>query len=636
MVPTDEIKKIKNKCNKIINSMAFAVIIGIILMLKTMFFYNNTIAITQALEIQTILGTAVFAIVIAGIISILPNRARVITGTIINLLISILLFADNLYYSFSSNVLSVAQIGNLQYGNEIMATIPTLLRFKYILYFIDIIIMLILILFKEIKIEKIKENTKKKNIIKALVAFITIFVFCFMGLSYIEKGSLTPYNKEMQIKNATIYGYHISDIVNAINFKNQAKYKTYDEMISDYNKLKDSYEEKYGEIKYNFNSLISGKNIIVLQLESVQEFVVNKKINGKEITPNLNKFLNENIEFSNMHMQSYSTTADSEHTVITSTYPMENGMSFSKYFTNTYDDIFKMYNENNYYTAYMHGNFPYFWNRGNVYGRLNLSDLVFKDNFEDTSENINGDLSDELLYKQAVPKIKTYDTPFFVNIVSASSHTPFLLNGLQDRSKVSIDVGKYKNTYFGNYLESMNYADYAFGLFIEDLKKENLYDDTVILVFGDHNGLSMYDEEMLDFLRQVEPNINDVEIKLNYTRVLCGLKLPGVHNLKIDKPINKLDIKPTFAYLNGFEDGLSLGTNMFKSKDFVCLNNEKIITDKYYYDGEWYEIETGKKVDLETLDTQTKQKLDDYYNNMKTELDISISISINDLLNNEH
>ena len=130
MVPTDEIKKIKNKCNKIINSMAFAVIIGIILMLKTIFFYNNTIAITQVLEIQTILGTAVFAIVIAGIISILPNRARVITGTIINLLISILLFADNLYYSFSSNVLSVAQIGNLQYGNEIMATIPTLLTIK--------------------------------------------------------------------------------------------------------------------------------------------------------------------------------------------------------------------------------------------------------------------------------------------------------------------------------------------------------------------------------------------------------------------------------------------------------------------------------------------------------------------------
>lgn len=125
----------------------------------------------------------------------------------------------------------------------------------------------------------------------------------------------------------------------------------------------------------------------------MQDFVVNKKINGKEITPNLNKFLNDNIRFTNMHMQSYSTTADSEHSVITSIYPMENGMSFSKYYTNTYDNLFEMFNKENYYTAYMHGNYPYFWNRGNVYSRFNLNSLVFKDNFDDLSENINGDLS---------------------------------------------------------------------------------------------------------------------------------------------------------------------------------------------------------------------------------------------------
>ena len=329
-------EKMKYKCNKIINSKFFAIIIGIILMLKTIFFYTCTIAVTQTLEIQTVFGTIIFVLIITGIIGILPNRARIIVGTIINLLISVLLFADNLYYSFSNNVLSIAQIGNLQYGNEIMATIPSLLKFSQILYFIDIIILLILLLSKQIKIEKKNTNTKKQKIIKLSVLIVTIFIFCFVGLGYIEAGKLTPYNKEMQIKNATIYGYHIADIVNAINIKKQAKYKTYDEMIVEYNKLKDSYEEKYGTAQYNFNGLITNKNIIMLQLESVQEFVVNKKINGKEITPNLNKFLSENIEFSNMHMQSYSTTADSEHTVMTSTYPMENGMSFSKYYTNTY------------------------------------------------------------------------------------------------------------------------------------------------------------------------------------------------------------------------------------------------------------------------------------------------------------
>ena len=154
--------------------------------------------------------------------------------------------------------------------------------------------------------------------------------------------------------------------------------------------------------------------------------------------------------------------------------------------------------------------------------------------------------------------------------------------------------------------------------------------------YGDHNGISMYDEELIDFLKQLNPELNDIDIKLNYTKVLCGLKLPGKNNhIEISKPVSKLDIKPTLCYLSGIEDGIYLGTNMFENKDYVCLNNERIINDKYYFDENWYEISTGKKVDLDTLSQEEKEKLENYYNNMKKELDISISISINNLLKNK-
>ena len=220
-------------------------------------------------------------------------------------------------------------------------------------------------------------------------------------------------------------------------------------------------------------------------------------------------------------------------------------MSYSKYYSNKYDDIFTMLKKEGYNTSYMHGNYAYFWNRGNVYKSFGVDNLELKDKFEDISENIMGYLSDELLYKQAVEKLKTYNMPFFSYIVSASSHTAFTLDGLEDRTKVNIDVGKYKDSFFGNYLESMNYADYAFGIFIEELKKAGLYDDTIILIYGDHNGIDMYNEEMLDFLKQTNENLNDVDIKLNYIRVACAMKIPGIENLKIEKPVNKLDIKPT-------------------------------------------------------------------------------------------
>lgn len=627
------IRKGINILNKGVNSIYFAVIIGILILAKTFLFYYHTIAIGEQLYSDTIIGTISFVIVIICFLCVLPNRGRAILAMIVDFIISLLLFGDNVYYNYSNSVLSIAQITNLQYGGEIMSTLPMVMKLYQILYSLDIFILVILLITKNIKIEKKNKKNKKQLIGKSILGIIGIIIFCVIGVQYVEKGKDKSYNKDLQIREATIFGYHIYDIENMITMKQNTRYKDKNEMMQDYENLKQEYEAEYGLIKYpSFEGILEGKNVIVLQLESLQNFVINKTLNGKEITPNLNKFINENISFTNMNMQSYSTTADSEHSTITSLYPMENGMSFAKYYTNTYNTIFDNFNSAGYDTSFMHGNYAYFWNRGNVYSRLGLDHLELKEQFEDVSENVSEYLSDELLYRQAVQKLSTYNQPFFTYIVAASSHTPFTLEGLQDRSKINIDVGKYKYSFLGNYLEAVNYADYAFGVFIDELKNAGLYEDTAILVFGDHNGLSMYDEQMLDFLAETDSNLTDVDIKLSYTNVVCGMKIPGVRNLIIDKPVTKLDIKPTFSYLCNIQDGFSLGTNMFASKDFVSLNNERIISSRYYYDEKWYDILSGEQVDFEILDEQTKELLNRYERQMRTELEISNSISINNLL----
>ena len=158
----------KEKINKIINTPYFVLIIGLILFLKTIFFYYNTVSYTSGLDFNLVIGTISFIVVIVSLINILPNRARMVTAIIINLLLSILLFADNIYYSFSSNVLSVAQIENLQYGGEIMKTLPSLLEFKQILYFLDTIIILLLLIFKVIQIRKVNEKNKWLRLFKVV------------------------------------------------------------------------------------------------------------------------------------------------------------------------------------------------------------------------------------------------------------------------------------------------------------------------------------------------------------------------------------------------------------------------------------------------------------------------------------
>lgn len=220
-------------------------------------------------------------------------------------------------------------------------------------------------------------------------------------------------------------------------------------------------------------------------------------------------------------------------------------------------------------------------------------------------------------------------------LVSASSHTPFTLKTLNNKeSKINIDVGKYEGTQFGDYLKAANYADYAFGIFVNELKEKNLYDDSVILVFGDHYGPVIDDEEMEDFIREINPNYNKIQSKINYVNVLAGIKVPGMQNIKLEKVVSKIDIKPTLLELSGIKDDFSLGKNIFgSSKDIVSISNGDIVTDKYYYSNdEWYYIETGETLQLESLEELEIARLEAYTEITKLELDISHSIAINNLL----
>ena len=177
----------KEAINQIINSVVFVILIGILLLLKTFLFYNSTIATNEALELNTIVGTISFLVVLGCFIIILPNRARIVTTIIINIVISVLLFGDHVYYIYSNSVLSVAQISNLQYGGEIMKTLPMVIQAKQILYFLDILILIGLFLGKVVKLEKKEKATKNQITIKAIIAIVGIIIFCLTGTDYVQK-----------------------------------------------------------------------------------------------------------------------------------------------------------------------------------------------------------------------------------------------------------------------------------------------------------------------------------------------------------------------------------------------------------------------------------------------------------------
>ena len=611
------------------------VLIGIILMLKTIFFYGNTVFKNDTIWLWSLRQTMLFIVIIVFPLLLFKKSVRRFeVGIVINFLVSLLLFMDELYYTYASNILSIMQTGNMQYKDEILVAIPTLLNKNQILYFIDFILIAILLIGRFVKI---KQNDNFK-IAPVLLTFVCILFFCTSYHLIPESLELVTgfiYSKYKSVRYGTIYGYHYIDVKNAITNNKNIAYTDYDIMMEDYQDLKS--EKQMQAPNENYIGIAQYKNVCVVHLESVQEFVIGKEINGKEITPNLNRFFDENIHITNMHSSSYTTTADSEHSFITSIYPGENGEAFSKYYTNTYDDIFGNFKKAGYTNVYAHGNYDTFWNRKNVFSKYKIDNVYFLNDFEDTSELIRTYLSDELLYRQIFEMLPEANEPFFVDIVAASSHKPFDLEGIQNKeNKISIDVGKYARTDFGNYLESINYADYAFGIFLEELKIRNLYEDSVIFIYGDHYGITMYDENLIEFLGEDVKNYNQAKMQFEFSNVACGMRIPGVENLRIDYPVSRVDIKPTLAQICGLEDNFSLGTSIFEKKPYICINNGKIITEEYYYDSEnWFVLDTGELLEFENIDEDLRIILDKDVEYANKELEVSKSVLAGNLLMNK-
>ena len=627
-------EKIKNvEVEELLSSRWYILILGIILIIKTILFYADTVFFKEGIWLWTIRQTSFFIVILLSpLLLFRSSKTRFIVGQIINLVISLVLFADELYFEYASNIISVMQAGNIQYKDEILAAIPSLLKLRQILYFIDFPILILLFIRGTISVKK-RKNFEFKPV---FIMIIGIAILCSHYKFVPESLDLVTgyiYNKNKSVRYGTIYGYHTVDILNAITNSKTVDYPTYDEAKKAYDELKE-YQNTSNPEKIEYKGIAKGMNCISVQLESIQNFVINAQINGKEITPNLNKFFAENIQITNMHAASYTTTADSEHSMINSMYPLENGEAFSKYYSNTYDDIFKRFKSANYTNIYAHGNYRYFWNRGNVFSKYKVDKKYFLEDFEDTSELIRTYLSDELLYKQVMDGLDVNNGNFFLDMVAASSHKPFELKGIINKEqKVTIDVGKYKGTPLGYYLEACNYADYAFGIFLDKLKEKGLYDNTVVIVFGDHYGMTMYDEDFIEYLGEDKEHYNDARMQFEFTNVACGMRVPGLQNIRIEDPVSKIDINPTPLSLLGIEDKISVGKNMFDGKPYVVISNGKIITKDYLYDGSnWFYLSDGKQVDLETIDEETKNKLNDYVTWSVKELGVSNSIVVENLL----
>ncbi|HEY9062420.1 MAG TPA: LTA synthase family protein [Pseudobacteroides sp.] len=384
------------------------------------------------------------------------------------------------------------------------------------------------------------------------------------------------YDNNQIIKNMGILYFHGNDVFNFIK-DDLLKSKT---LTADEKKQMDDFYKNKQVFGDRFKGAAKGKNLLIVQVESLQGFAMNKTLNGKEITPNLNKLAKENFYFDNYYYQvKGGNTSDAEFLTNTSLYPINEGAVFLRYPTNVYNSLPHALKSRGYSTSSFHAYNPSFWNRAIMYRSLGYDRFIsYKDFNIDEFVGWGGyALSDESFFRQSLEKIDT-TSPFYSMLITLSSHHPY--DFFADKSNV--DVNPYDNTVLGNYLGAINYVDRCIGKLIDDLKKRSLYDNTVVVIYGDHSALPRPQAGDLYRLENVEPN-NFNWIKLQ--KVPLIIHIPGVEGGQtISTASGQVDLLPTLANLMDIDFPYSMGQDMFNKKEgYALLRDSSVVTDKYIY-----------------------------------------------------
>lgn len=228
----------------------------------------------------------------------------------------------------------------------------------------------------------------------------------------------------------------------------------------------------------------AGKNVIVVQLEAFQNVLVDQTLNGQELTPNLNRLARQSLYFPNFfHQTKDGRTSDAEFTTNCSLLHLEAGSIYTRFPYNHFDCLPRRVKALGYDALVFHGNDKSLYNRYRVYPNLGFDRFFSLYDFPD-QRRVGMGVADPAFFDHATSVLSAREKPFYALLISLSSHYPFDLQGTIPQP-FSPHV---KSKLLGDYLDDQHYTDAAVGLFVQRLKRAGLWDQSVVIFYGDHDG----------------------------------------------------------------------------------------------------------------------------------------------------
>lgn len=576
------------------------------------------------LNIAPVLADAAIVTLFASFCYLMKPKKRFPYLFILSIIFTAICMINSIYYSYYNSFSSISLLSTSRFVSDVGdAVVDNVLEVKDFVYLFEPVVMLIVYyVLKRNGINQFQEEKKddktrirfKKSIGLAIGLAV---VFCF-SLTPVKIGRFANmWNREYIVMHFGIYTYHLNDFVKSLEPKLSTIFG-YDQAVKTFH---DHYDEVSDTQDYtnDYTGIFQGKNVIVIHAESIQQFVIGMSFNGEELTPNLNKLASESIYFDNFYSQvSVGTSSDAEFTSLTSLMPTNTGTAFVSYFDRTYVSMPSLLSDKGYYTFVMHANKANFWNRDLMYASLGYQRFYSKDDY-DIDEVVGLGLSDTSFFRQSVEKLKEINEMgklYYGTLIMLSNHTPFIDSAamtdyevdmkeevtLEDGTVTTVSHPYMEGTKLGQYLKSVHYADQALGEFIDLLESEGLLENTVLVLYGDHDArldindyvrLYNYDPETNSILSPDDPDyINFDEYQYELNRKVPFMIWSSETKEKLHKTVSDVmgmyDVMPTLGNMLGVYNKYALGHDIFQigSNNIVVFPNGNWVTNSIYYNAQ--------------------------------------------------
>lgn len=220
-------------------------------------------------------------------------------------------------------------------------------------------------------------------------------------------------------------------------------------------------------------------------------------------------------------------------------------------------------------------------------------DKFYSSNELSMDETLGWGLKDNSFFRQCVEIMSKERKPFYSFLITLSNHHPY-----EAYAAISdFDVSGVEGELMQNYLKSVHEADKAIGEFIQELKDAGLYDNSIIVFYGDHEGITGNDIENLNSFIGIDED--DEFQHREYEKVPLIIHLPD-EKLKgtISKTAGQIDIMPTVLNLMGIKPEYEFGSDILNvENNLVVLRDGSYMDDNYMYfrdTDHYYDKKTGK------------------------------------------